>query len=89
MDRLPTISEKDRKDILFALEQNVDFISVSCIRSIEDVEEMRILLGNSKIKVCGLFCLSLCFCVSYQYSPMNAHTYTLACSQDWKSRWVG
>ncbi len=51
VDKMPTISAKDRNDILFALDQNVDFVSVSCIRGIADVEEMRILLGNSKIKV--------------------------------------
>ncbi|KAI9207115.1 pyruvate kinase [Polychytrium aggregatum] len=51
VEDLPALSEKDRTDINFALQNNVDFISVSCIRSVEDVEEARILLGNSKVKL--------------------------------------
>ncbi len=37
--------------MLFAIEQNVDFVSVSAIRDVEDVEELRLLLGNTKIKM--------------------------------------
>jgi pyruvate kinase len=48
---LPALSPKDRKDVLFAIEQNVDFVSVSAIRDVEDVEELRLLLGNTKIKM--------------------------------------
>lgn len=44
------MTEKDRKDIKFAMENDVDFISISSIRSIEDVEEIRLLLGSSKMK---------------------------------------
>lgn len=51
IEELPTVSPKDMKDIQFAIEQGVDFVSVSCIRHIEDVEEVRLLLGNSKIKL--------------------------------------
>ncbi|KAH6572355.1 hypothetical protein BASA50_005595 [Batrachochytrium salamandrivorans] len=51
IDDLPAISERDRKDIMFAMKQNVDFISISCIRDIEDVEEVRMILGNSNIKM--------------------------------------
>ncbi|KAJ8326800.1 hypothetical protein BDV3_001441 [Batrachochytrium dendrobatidis] len=51
IDDLPAICEKDKKDILFAMQQNVDFISISCIRDIEDVEEVRMILGNSHTKM--------------------------------------
>ena len=45
------MSEKDKLDIQLAVEQNVDYISISCIRDVEDVEEVRLLLGNSPIKL--------------------------------------
>ncbi|KAL2919823.1 Pyruvate kinase [Polyrhizophydium stewartii] len=51
IEDLPAISEKDRKDMLFAMKQDVDFISISCIRDIQDAEEVRMLLGNSQIKM--------------------------------------
>ncbi|KAI8930211.1 pyruvate kinase [Entophlyctis helioformis] len=51
IEDLPTISPKDSQDIQFALKHDVDFISISCIRDIEDMTEVRIRLGNSQIKV--------------------------------------
>ncbi|KAJ3320850.1 hypothetical protein HDU76_000204 [Blyttiomyces sp. JEL0837] len=51
IEELPTVSAKDSADINFAIDEGVDFLSVSCIRNIEDVEEVRMLLGNSKIKL--------------------------------------
>ncbi|KAJ3118602.1 hypothetical protein HDU96_000063 [Phlyctochytrium bullatum] len=51
IEELPAVSAKDAADIRFAISQGVDFISVSCIRNIEDIEEVRMLLGNSKIKL--------------------------------------
>jgi pyruvate kinase len=48
---LPAVSERDRLDVLFAIEQEVDFISISCMRDIEDIEEVRLLLGNSRVKL--------------------------------------
>ncbi|KAI9099745.1 pyruvate kinase [Phlyctochytrium arcticum] len=51
IEDLPAVSEKDKEDVSFALNQEVDFISVSCIRNIEDVEEVRLLLGNHKVKL--------------------------------------
>ena len=38
---LPSITQKDRQDIAFAIEQDVDFIALSFVRSAEDVEEVR------------------------------------------------
>ncbi|CAA0096935.1 Pyruvate kinase [BD1-7 clade bacterium] len=50
---LPAITEKDHKDILFAIEQTVDFIALSFVRTPDDVLELRELLNkhNSSIKI--------------------------------------
>ena len=50
---MPFIDEKDRKDILFAIEQGFDFIAASFVRSREDVLELRRLLDahNSRIQI--------------------------------------
>jgi pyruvate kinase len=43
---LPAITAKDRKDIAFGVEHDVDFIALSFVRSAEDVQECRALLGT-------------------------------------------
>ncbi len=43
---LPAITAKDRKDIAFGLEHEVDFIALSFVRSAGDVHELRELLGQ-------------------------------------------
>lgn len=43
---LPAITEKDRRDIAFAVEQDVDFIALSFVRGAEDIRELKTLLGN-------------------------------------------
>lgn len=50
---LPAITEKDKLDIAFAMEQEVDFIALSFVREASDIEQLRKLLGSkaSKIKV--------------------------------------
>lgn len=50
---LPAITDKDRRDIAFAMEQEVDFIALSFVRSPEDIRSLRELLGRKadKIKV--------------------------------------
>lgn len=51
---MPYISEKDKKDILFGIEQDVDFIAASFVRSAEDVADLRALLdenGGEKIQI--------------------------------------
>ncbi len=46
---LPAITAKDRKDIEFAVEHDVDFIALSFVRSAADVHELREFLG-AKVK---------------------------------------
>ncbi|KAJ3223526.1 hypothetical protein HK099_001004 [Clydaea vesicula] len=48
---LATITQKDKLDIQFAMENKCDFLSISCIRDVSDVEELRLLLGDSKIRL--------------------------------------
>jgi pyruvate kinase len=45
---LPGITEKDAMDILFGIEQNVDFIAASFVRRASDVLEIRQLLEENK-----------------------------------------
>jgi len=45
--QLPAISEKDRKDILFGIENNVDFIAASFVRNQDDVLAIRRLLDEN------------------------------------------
>ena len=42
---LPAITAKDRADIAFGLEQEIDFVALSFVRSADDVGELRELLG--------------------------------------------
>lgn len=50
---LPSITEKDKRDIKFALDQGVDFIALSFVRNETDIEELRVILkeDNSNIKI--------------------------------------
>ena len=45
---LPSITEKDRDDILFAIENDFDFIAASFVRKPEDVYEIRKILDENK-----------------------------------------
>ena len=38
---LPSVTKKDREDIAFAIEQDLDFIALSFVRGVEDVLEVR------------------------------------------------
>lgn len=50
---LPAITKKDKADILFALEHQVDFIALSFVREAADIAELKELLGDKigKIKI--------------------------------------
>ena len=50
---LPALTEKDRSNILFAIEQDIDFIAHSFVRSAEDVHAVQKILDehNSDIKI--------------------------------------
>jgi pyruvate kinase len=50
---LPAITDKDRADIDFAVEQDIDFIALSFVRDASDIRELREYLGDKakKIKV--------------------------------------
>src|SRR5690606_24119942 len=44
---LPAITQKDREDILFALEREVDYIALSFVREANDVLELRKLIADT------------------------------------------
>lgn len=44
---IPFISESDKADILFGIEQNVEYIAASFTRSAEDIRELKELLNSS------------------------------------------
>ena len=46
--RLPAITDKDREDIAFGVEQGIDFIAASFVRSAECILEIKALLKNMK-----------------------------------------
>src|SRR5690606_5222591 len=50
---LPAITDKDRLDIQFGIEQEVDFIALSFVRDAADIRQLREILGEkaNKIKV--------------------------------------
>jgi pyruvate kinase len=52
--KLPAISEKDKADLLFGIENDIDYIAASFIRKAEDILEIRNLLdenGGNKILI--------------------------------------
>lgn len=48
---LPAITEKDRQDILFGIEHNVDYIALSFVREATDVAQLRELLGENADRI--------------------------------------
>ena len=46
---LPSLTDKDKKDILFGMKQDIDFIALSFVRSASDVEDLKGFL-KSRIK---------------------------------------
>lgn len=48
---LPAITKKDREDILFGLDQDIDFIALSFVREANDVRQLKELMGDKVGKV--------------------------------------
>ena len=50
---LPSVTEKDKKDIAFGLKENVDFIALSFVRDASDIDDLKVVLKNksSQVKV--------------------------------------
>lgn len=48
---LPAITDKDRQDILFGMEQEVDYIALSFVREADDIHQLRKVLGNKADKI--------------------------------------
>ena len=44
--KLPAITEKDKEDIVFGIQQNIDFIAASFVRSAEAIREIRQILAE-------------------------------------------
>lgn len=47
---LPSLTDKDRKDVAFILKHNVDWIALSFVRTAADIEELITLIGSLKAK---------------------------------------
>ena len=45
--RMPSITDKDKADLKFALEQEVDFIALSYVKSADDIKELRELIASA------------------------------------------
>ena len=50
---MPSLTEKDKEDLEFALEQNVDWIGLSFVRNAQDIRELKAIINerNGKAKV--------------------------------------
>lgn len=49
---LPALTQKDKRDVLFAIEQEVDWIALSFVRSVEDLEMLNeIIRANSDYQI--------------------------------------
>lgn len=48
---LPALTAKDRADMAFAVEQEVDYIALSFVRKASDIEELREVLGKKRDKI--------------------------------------
>jgi len=47
----PAMTEKDRKDLFFALKHDVDYVALSFVRTKEDIKELKCLLHDLKMNI--------------------------------------
>ena len=47
----PSITEKDREDVAFAVSQDLDYVALSFVRKAEDIAELRSMIPNSMLVV--------------------------------------
>jgi len=47
----PSFTDKDRKDLMFALSQNVDYVALSFVRKKEDIQQVKVLLHDLKVNI--------------------------------------
>ncbi|PKL36956.1 pyruvate kinase [Candidatus Peregrinibacteria bacterium HGW-Peregrinibacteria-1] len=47
------ITQKDRQDLEFGLKNNVDIVAISFITNHSDIEKLRVLIDNPKVKICA------------------------------------
>jgi pyruvate kinase len=47
----PSLTEKDREDLMFGLKQGIDYLALSFVRTAEDVNEVKAMLHKMKIQV--------------------------------------
>lgn len=67
---LPTITEQDRKDILFGIEEGIDFVAASFIRDPEGVREIRRLLDDNGGEHVGVFPKIECAVAVYHFDEI-------------------
>ena len=48
---LPSVTEKDKRDILFGLKENVDFIALSFVRDASDIDDLKTVMKRQGKKV--------------------------------------
>ncbi len=48
---LPSLTAKDKEDILFAIQQELDFIALSFVREAKDIRELKSFLGSKADKI--------------------------------------
>lgn len=46
--KISAITEKDKKDLLFGIKQDVDFVALSFVRSVKDIRDLKKLLEKNK-----------------------------------------
>ena len=49
--RLPSLTEKDKEDLAFGIEQEVDIVSLSFVRSPEDVKNLKAFLAAQEVNI--------------------------------------